>query len=277
MKIVLLFYRMYYRMLDRLAPQIAADGVFRIMSKPRLKKFRPFEMAVLEKAHQSRIPYKGFQLQCYEWGTRGGERVFIVHGWEGHTGNFGAVVDRLVEKGYHVIGFDAPAHGRSSKGRANMFIYADFISAMLKVYKPTRVISHSLGSVNSVRALRANPEISIDQWVLITTPMSFKEAVDDARRILGFSERTEKHLIHRIEQERSERYSEMNMPFYFERIPHVKEVLMVHSIDDKILPIESSRHLQERFPQTELIELNGLGHYRILWSEEVQELIDERF
>jgi pimeloyl-ACP methyl ester carboxylesterase len=134
-----------------------------------------------------------------------------------------------------------------------------------------------LGSVNSVRALRANPEISIDQWVLITTPMSFKEAVDDARRILGFSERTEKHLIQRIEQERSERYSEMNMPFYFERIPHVKEVLMVHSIDDKILPIESSRHLQERFPQTELIELNGLGHYRILWSEEVQELIDERF
>lgn len=34
------------------------------------------------------------------------ELILLVHGWEGHSGNFADIITRLVHEGYYVLAFD---------------------------------------------------------------------------------------------------------------------------------------------------------------------------
>ncbi|PCJ79804.1 MAG: hypothetical protein COA57_15345, partial [Flavobacteriales bacterium] len=51
------------------------------------------------------------------------------------------------------------------------------------------------------------------------------------------------------------------------------EALIVHSKEDKVLSIDLARKVHKDFPLSKLIELDGFGHYTILWSEELKEVI----
>src|SRR5262249_10337057 len=53
-------------------------------------------------------------LAVWHWGS--GPRVLLVHGWGGHAGRLSAFVAPLLDAGFGVVSFDAPAHG-ISEGR----------------------------------------------------------------------------------------------------------------------------------------------------------------
>lgn len=52
----------------------------------------------------------GAPVTTYAWGE--GPAVLLVHGWSSHTGCMAGFVDPLLERGFRVVAFDAPAHGR---------------------------------------------------------------------------------------------------------------------------------------------------------------------
>jgi predicted alpha/beta hydrolase family esterase len=58
----------------------------------------------------------------------------------------------------------------------------------------------------------------------------------------------------------------------------LKEVVIVHSKTDKIIPIEDSRKVQKAFgARANLIELDNIGHYSILWCDPLKEMVVEHF
>jgi pimeloyl-ACP methyl ester carboxylesterase len=265
-----------FKIADSLFPSIAAKQVYKVMSNPRIKKLRDFEEEILAKAAHERISFKKFEIQIYKWGNPNDKAIFMVHGWEGQAGNFGALVDILLAKKYYVVAFDAPSHGKSSKGKTNMFEFGELLKELFQKYKAQSIISHSFGSVMTLVALSARQNIPIDQWIMVTTPHNFKDRIEDVKKFIGFSDKTLKKVIYKLETETGYKVDNMNMEYFGDKVSHVKEIIIVHSKSDKIIPINSARIAHQNISHSELIELDNLGHYRILWSDELKEIITNR-
>ena len=105
-----------FGLLDRYFPSFTAKQVYQFMSNPQVHKLREFEKEALSTAKKEIITYKNFDIQTYTWGNPNDKTLFFVHGWEGQAGNFGALIDIILNKGYYIVAFDAPSHGSSSKG-----------------------------------------------------------------------------------------------------------------------------------------------------------------
>ncbi|MEO1653549.1 MAG: alpha/beta hydrolase [Bacteroidota bacterium] len=266
----------YFRFLDQFFPSLAAQQMYQVMSNPKVRKLRDFEEEILNQSQKEVIAFRNFEIQTYTWGPATGKVILMVHGWEGQAGNFGALVDLFLEKGYQVVAFDGPAHGHSTKAPTNMFEFGDFVSLMLQKHRPEYVISHSFGSVTTAGAIRRNPDIPIKQWIMVTTPYQFKDRVEDIKIQLGVSDRTIHRLKKKIEADTQEKLEDLSMATYSPDLHHVDQLLIVHSKTDRILPIQAARKVNEVLPQSELIELDQLGHYGILWSEDLKEIIKTR-
>lgn len=246
------------------------------MSNPQVRKLREFEEEVLAQSSQEVFRFRGFDIQSYFWGLEGNPVIFLVHGWEGQAGNFGALVQLLLDKGYYVIAFDGPSHGRSTKAPTSMFEYADLITEMIGKYRPTRIISHSFGTVTSVFGLLNNPEVHLEQWFIITTPSNFKDRIEGVKKTIGVGHRTVKRLIRLLEDSTGHKIDDMNVDTMGPQLKNAKEVVLIHSRADKIIPIEDSRKAQRALPNAELMELDELGHYKILWSDELKDILAKR-
>jgi pimeloyl-ACP methyl ester carboxylesterase len=270
------YYKLYFKILNLLLPSLAAKRVYHVMSNPRIRKLRDFEEEVLSHSQKERIEFKKFRIQKYTWGNPGNKRALLIHGWEGQAGNFGAIIDILVDKGYYVAAYDAPAHGKSTRRKTSMFEYAEFVTQVLEVEKPHIIISHSFGSVTAAFALKGNPEIKVSQWFLITTPNHFKDRINEISEFLGVTYRTIDRLIQMLEKDLGISLDKLNMSEYGGNLENLKEAIIIHSKADGVIPIEKARLAHKAIPQSQLIEMENLGHYRILWSSQLKEILKEK-
>lgn len=268
--------RIYFKFLDLMFPSIAAKKIYYIMSNPRIHKLREFEEKALNLAKKEMIRYKGFNIQKYSWGKPDDPIALLIHGWEGQSGNFGAMIDLLLGKGYQIIAYDAPSHGNSSRGNTSMFEYAEFITERTKCHQPEIILSHSFGSVTAAFALKENPDVQIKHWFLITTPYHFKDRINEMAKFIGVSDRTVVRLISNLEKEINIPLENLSMKVYGGNLNNLQKATIIHSKGDRVIPVEKSRMTHKAIPQSELIELEELGHYRILWSEQLLNILDEK-
>lgn len=157
-----------------------------------------------------------------------------------------------------------------------MFEFADFLVDQFQNYQPKVVISHSFGSVNVAKVLRQIPELKVKLWVMITTPFDFKSRIDQMVDFFKLKKKVRKNLVNKIEEDTNERIENLNMATYCREICNVEKGLIVHSKEDNVLPIEGARKVNEAFAQSEMVELEDYGHYSILWSKELKQILAEQ-
>lgn len=264
------------KQIQYLFPTIVAKKIYRLMSNPRIKKLRDSEEDTLNTAIKESIKYNEAHLMRYEWGKENKKTALLVHGWEGQTGNFVSLIPTLLNTGYRVISIDAPSHGKSSTTKTNMFELSSILIPHFKKERPELVISHSFGSVNMARVLRLCPDISIKYWFLVTTPHTFKSRIDEMARKFSINQTVIKKLIKNIEADVNENINDLNMVTYCSELQNVEKAFIIHSKKDKVLPIDGAREVNLSFKQSELIELDNYGHYSILWSEELHNILSNQ-
>jgi len=261
------------KQIQYLFPSVVANKIYKFMSYPRVKELRESEEDVLEIAKNEQIKYKEVNLTRYEWGKENKKTAFLVHGWEGQTGNFASLIPILLEAGYRVVSIDAPSHGSSSNEKTNMFELSKILTSHFKKEKPEIVISHSFGSVNVARVLRFSPEVIVKSWFLVTTPNNFKSRINEMAVKFDLNKTVVKKLISKIELDVNEKINDLNMVTYCSQLKNVEKAVIIHSKTDKVLPIEGAREVSQSFKQSELVELDNYGHYSILWSEELLSIL----
>lgn len=258
------------KQIQYLFPSVVANKIYKHLSTPRKRKIAEHEVKILIASNTEILDYNGFSLMRYEWGKNKNKTAFLVHGWEGQTGNFASLIPILLEAGYRVVSIDAPSHGSSSNGKTNMFELSKILISHFKKEKPEIVISHSFGSVNVARVLRFSPEVFVKSWFLVTTPNNFKSRINDMAVKFGLNQTVVKKLISKIEMDVDENINNLNMVTYCSQLENVEKAVIIHSKTDKVLPIDGAREVSQSFKQSELVELDNYGHYSILWSEELQ-------
>ena len=261
------------RYIQYVFPNLIANKIYKYLSYPRVRKLRESESEVLSNATTTIINYKGFSLKQYEWGNKNDKIAYLVHGWEGQTGNFAALIPVLLEANYRIISIDAPSHGESSIGKTNMFEFSKILTSCFKKDRPNLVISHSFGSVNVARVLKLNPDIDLKLWLMITTPNNFKSRINEMAIKFHLSHKITKKIISKIEIDVDESIENLNMVNYCKKLSNVEKAVIVHSKSDKILPIDGAREVNHSFRQSEIVELDNLGHYSILWSQKLKSIV----
>ena len=269
--------RVYFNSVALLNKNFAAKQLVKLFSTPRKRVIRKRETDILDQANQSFLKVEDEKVAFYEWGS-GSKTAILFHGWESNAGSIGAFVEPLLIRSYKVIAFDAPAHGSSEGKRSNLLYFKKTARLIVEqIGVPDIAIGHSLGA-NAILMLANEDNLKIPKVILISPLNRLMSVFEEFQEILSLPKGVFKRFIQQFEKQAG--YSFNN--FYFQSIGKaspLNKVLILHDVADQITDFNHSKEMNEAWPETKLIPVNGSGHYRILWEEKtlqsVKEFIDQ--
>ncbi len=251
-----------FRILSAISKRKAAARVFKLFTTPRQRVIRPLTPLFLE-AEALTTHFDGIPVRGYRWNHPSDKKILILHGYESTILNFESYVKPLIGKGYEVLGFDAPAHGRSGGKTINALIYKAFIRHIHHTYGPvTHFIAHSLGGLGLSLFLETEPLGEGGKVVLIAPAVETTTAIDHYFRILKLPPDLRPVLdeyITGIEGLPPEWFSLRRAA------AHIRaQVLFLQDKDDALTPYRDVVPIiKARYPNFRFIISEGLGHSQI--------------
>ncbi|WP_048496783.1 alpha/beta fold hydrolase [Marinobacter subterrani] len=213
--------------------------------------------------HGSRI------IPVYSWGQ--GPVILGVHGWAGAGIQFGAWIEPLLEAGYRVVLFDAPAHGRAQGESTDLFEMASVISRVAaSVGRVHGVLAHSIGCIAVARAIADGLQPSY--LAMLAPPASVNAVMENLGRQLGLSpEVLAVHLQLMEERFGPSVWDQLDLEALSLSLTQ-RGLIVIDDDDTSISPAESQQ-VAENWPSAEVLRTSGLGHNRLLWSPMVVETV----
>ncbi|MEO5919741.1 MAG: alpha/beta hydrolase [Pseudolysinimonas sp.] len=263
------------RVLDRIAPPLAAETAYSLWVRPgRRKAVHPSEAAVMDDAVRTTITVRGRRIAVYRWGT-GPRAVLLVHGWQSRAAGFAPLVRELRERGRTIVAFDAPAHGLSSGRQTDVRDYAAIIAELSRVHDGFEaIVAHSFGTPGAAQAIRSG--VQVGKLVTVNGAADFEYLLQRFASTLGLRRssvlavrrRTEKRLFRGDVDDIWSSYSATAA------LPVEVPWLVIHDDSDATIELAQAHALVEAHPaSTELVITHGLGHNRPLRDDAVLDRI----
>lgn len=254
----------------RVAPEKAGRLVNRQFFRPgRLPMPSRYEyMLDLADSH-AQLRHGANIIPLYSWGE--GPAVLFVHDWSGAGIQFGAFIDPLVEAGYRVVLFDAPAHGRAQGSTTDLFEMAEITRRVGRSHGPVHgLVAHGLGNLAAVRALSNGLETN--KLVMLAPPADLSSMPIGLERQMALPR--EVLRIHRSlveDQFGADVWSEFSL---VHMAGHLNQSgLVVIDTDDREVPPAHSEQVYEAWCGADAVRTRGQGHHRMLWNKGVVETI----
>ena len=260
--------RASFRLTGSFLPSLTAQIARRIFMTPMKFRRTSSEKKILARAHPFEIKVGNTLVKAWRWGE--GPQVLLVHGWSGRGGQMIAFVDPLLEAGYSVLTFDAPAHGDSEGKRVSLFDFAQTIQNLAEEFGPFHgTIAHSFGGPAMLWALEQGVETS--HLILMASPMNLEKTMSRFARRLGLTPIAYHELRQQMEQYFNTSISSLN--YFNKTMSPSSPTLIVHDLDDKEVNWAGSEKISKQWSHSFLMTTKGLGHYRILRNPDVIEKI----
>lgn len=254
------------RLLSAVSPALATAGLDRLwFTAPRTRP-RADARRWLAGAEPLDVRVHGHRIAAWAWGR--GPTILLVHGWGGHAGQMQAIGEGLLERGYRVVAFDAPAHGASGPSRlggqrVSMLEIADSLRVVAAAAGPIEgVVAHSGGCTATALALR-------DGWqgpkrIAFVAPFGLPSlAIEPFARIVGASASATARFRSGVERRFARPWSDFDMPGLADTRP-LPPALVVHDRDDHEVPPFNGQAIAAAWPAAHWLETTGLGHRRVL-------------
>ncbi len=255
------------KILEKISPSLTTKFVRSLFSMPMNHKPRPHELPFLNKAELSYIfvPEIGKKIAVYKWGN-GPKKALIAHGWSSRPTQLHKFIEQLLERGYTVYGFDAPAHGKSSGKHTMMPEFVKTIEKIVEEYGPFDIaIGHSMGGI-SLLNVQANKH-SFKKMVIIGAPDSIKKIFYRFIELMELNPGIAKRLIDIFEEITGKKMEEFHGSNLAKKIDI--PVLIVHDENDNEVPLEDAVNNVKNLAKGQIYATKGLGHSRILKDDEV--------
>jgi pimeloyl-ACP methyl ester carboxylesterase len=226
----------------------------------------------MEKASQKKTLHvsaidKDIQIVSYGFSDK---KILVAHGWAGRSTQLFMIANALLEKGFMVISFDAPAHGKSTGKNTNLIEFIETISAIHSEYGSfTAAVGHSFGAV-ALLNMQANKAIF---KCLITIGSADK--VDDIFlnfvTNLGLNSNFGEKFVNYFENKIN-----LNL-FDYDASNAAKKikipVLIIHDRIDGDVSVSCALNIRQHLEKGTLFITNGLGHTKILRDKNVSQKI----
>lgn len=262
--------RLALQIYGRVSPQKAGRLVNRMAFKPsRLPMPSRYEYLLDNADSYTQLQHGARTIPVYSWGQ--GPVILGVHGWAGAGIQFGAWVNPLVEAGYRVVLFDAPAHGRAQGESTNLFEMAEVATKVAaSVGRVHGVLAHSIGCIAIARAIADG--LQPNYLVMLAPPASLTAVMNNLGRQLGLSrEVLAVHLQLMEERFGKSVWEQLDLELLSRAL--TQRGLMVIDDDDTSISPEESERVFNNWENANVLRTRGLGHHRLLWSPMVVETV----
>ena len=268
------FIRWFFPKYESLFPGPARRWAIKLFITPMRFPYPEREQKLLNSAQKSFFEAQGQKLAKYEWGD--GQRVVVLlHGWSGRATQFSALIEELLNKGFRVIAFDAPAHGKSTGKTTNL---VEFSTALKKVIaelpEPPLLVGHSLGS--SASFFTVSTGIEVKGLAAISTPAQADEIITTFEGRIKASPKVGQSLANYVEQRFGQPFTDFSAEHTSTKIEKLP-VLLIHDRHDREASVENLQVLKDNLPGAETLITEGLGHSRILKDKMVAEKVADFF
>lgn len=268
--------RLFYGFLSMVCPPCAGRLAFWQFQRPSFKKTRERELRIYSEFAEKRIPYAEEDLFVYESGDENAYPVILVHGWESNPGSMYGIAACLRTQGFRVIVLGLPAHGRSALKKTNMVDSSRAVEALFTHYgfkDGFSMVTHSFGSGASSIAL-SNKPIKADKLIFITSSEVIKDIFDDYVTMIGLGKKAYEYLLDLTEKLTPVPVREFVISRFLQQVDF-DQLAIIHDKNDQVIPFSNAVAIRKAVERSRIIPFEGKGHYRILWDEEVHELILE--
>ena len=207
----------------------------------------------------------GSVVHGYEIGD-GSRTALLIHGWAGSSRQYRRIALRLTEQGYRCVVIDLPAHGIEAGRSTHAFEMADAIEiAGNALGKVDIVVAHSLGAMATAVAMQRS--LKADRLVLLAPGLRPHKALESFVATL----RLRPVVAKAVERSMEDRFGEDlwdRMPKGMLDMSVPGRTLIIHDVDDDMVPIEEAELLSESWG-VGLVSTRGHGHNGVLRASEV--------
>ncbi|WP_041769551.1 alpha/beta hydrolase [Leptospira biflexa] len=227
------------------------------------------EMDVLALAEQKEFQEREHRIQYFHWkGEK--ETILLVHGWNGHTGNFSRIIPALIAEGYNVFGIDLPGHGFSSGRYSNIVLSAKMVRRLIQdIGNPNYIITHSFGAAVSTVAQELG--VVAEKLVYIAPPLRLEILRENFSEYYQLSEEESESMRLLIERKVKKPLSSLDLGKSGPKFHN--SLLVIHDEDDLEIPLEMGIAVSNAWKHSKLVQTKGLGHKMILRTESVKDEI----
>ena len=250
------------RLQAMLSPRWAGQRLYRLWFSSPKHPEPERERRWREDAEFITVPHSLGPIATYRWG-KSDKRALLLHGWSGRGLQLGAFVEPLLAKGYEVVAFDAPGHGKTPGKSSSIFRMNEALQAVVRHVGPAElVITHSFGALLLAYALR-HADFHTSRAVCISSPTTPLFLIERFCAVMQVNEASRRAFMRKVESTFGEKVWERLSADKSVRDFHIP-ALIVHDEDDHDVPVYLGRQLAEAWPGAQLHLTRGLGHRRIL-------------
>lgn len=274
-RIVLGYYRNKFKTLALLSPRKAAEEAFKLLCTPysRRKNIIPAP-PVFKQAENLSFTLAGNTIRGFRWKPKShnGKQVLICHGFDSSSYKFEKYITGLLDLGFGVLAFDAPAHGTSTGKTVNAQEYQQAVTKIYNDFGPIAgFIAHSFGAMAVALAIEKIEGNEHKRLVLIAPATETVRLISTFFSYIPVSQKIRIEFDKLIEEKGGNPASWFSVSRVLQQI--TTPTLWVHDRKDTITPFEDMQHLVEKkLPHIDFEITEGLGH-SLYNDEKVRERI----
>jgi pimeloyl-ACP methyl ester carboxylesterase len=256
--------RTAFRTVGTVAPGVAARWAEQLFCRPPRQERRAQEEAFLATGRHFSVRHDGVELRAWEWGS--GPAVVLAHGWGSRAGRWSSLASVLLERGFRVVTYDAPAHGTSPGRIASLPEFARALAAVADAAGPVQaIVGHSLGGTAVALALHGG--LQARRAVLIASPANPETFADRFAEVLAIPAPVRATMQRNLESRLRFQWSDLHIPTLAAglRAP----ALIIHDEGDEDVTSADAAAIAAAWPGARLMLTAGHGHRAIIRAPEV--------
>jgi len=232
---------------------------------PRLP-LRPEDREVLAAATRFEFGLSPARV-AWQWGN--GPTVVLAHGWGGRAGQMVKLAAAIAASGYRVVVFDGQGHGESQGMTIGFRRLMDDLAALHDTLQGDVAawVCHSAAGL-CLAAARQRLGLTATQMVFLATPRGPYIPINELQRHL----RPRAAMLDRCREfyaaEFGLHWQEMNRGAAFADGGNIG-LLLVQDRDDPRIDQGDAEQIAAVWGDAEIMHTDGLGHLKVLWSEQV--------
>jgi pimeloyl-ACP methyl ester carboxylesterase len=275
MKIMIKLLRAKFKFLSLVSKKKAAKEAFILFCTPLIKSGKR-TTPLFNTSEKLQFKVDEYVIKGYRFNHPQKKKAVILHGFRSSSISFEKYVQPLINKGYEVLAFDAPAHGFSSGVTVNAIQYKKMIIKANELYGGfDAYVAHSFGGLAVCLALEKILHTELTKLVLIAPATETSTAIEQAFTLLNIRDEKIKLEFNQI----IEAISGNPVSWFSVKraLTNIKaSTLWLHDSEDLVTPIKDVEPFIANNPGNVRFEISkGLGHRRVYRSKEnIEKVMD---
>ncbi len=275
-RIALRYYATKFKVLEAFSPQIAAEAAFHLLCTPYTKRKYTVPPTIFKIATELSFNIGNESVKGFKWTPERNDlrlTILICHGFDSSSYRFDDYINPLLNLGFTVLAFDAPAHGLSTGKTINAQQYRDVILKINELYGPIHgTIAHSFGGIAVALAVEQFENNHHKRLVLIAPATETTRSINTFFQYISVSAQVRKKFDELIEKIGGNPASWFSVARVIQQIS--TPTLWLHDREDTVTPFEDMEHLiNKKLPHLKFEITTGLGHSGIYKEPDIQKKI----